>query len=87
MQTPNFSRREVLLWLSDHAGEIEADSESECWRVAWEAFSCGVLTEHDGPRFEFERVCRWYHFSPQQTDSGKYRLKFYDFDSEFAITR
>jgi hypothetical protein len=84
MQTPNFSRREVLLWLAANAANIEADSESKCWRAAWESFSRGVLTEHVGPFFEFERVCRWYGYAPHVDSNGVYRLSYYSFEAEFA---
>ncbi len=86
MKSPLFSQREILTFLLDHADSIDARSESECWRVAWQSFSRGVFDQchHDGPQLHFENVCRFYGYSPAADESGTYRLKHYDFESDFA---
>jgi len=76
----------VLLFLLDNADSIEARSESECWRAAWQKFSRGVFDRcrHDGPRLEFENVVKFYGFAPVELESDGYTLKNVNFDLEFA---
>lgn len=86
MQTPLFSKREVLLFLLDNAANINASSENACWRAAWQRFSRGVFDSHghDGPRIEFQKVCRFYNFSPVADASGRYTLQNVNIESLLA---
>ena len=75
MNTPFFSRRETLHFLINEAGEIEADSEWNCWRAAWAAFSGGVFDRHDDlPFLEFERICQFYGFGPAPHVNGTWKM-------------
>lgn len=86
MATPDFSRREVLVFLQDSAANIEAKSESECWRNAWLSFSRdGALSPHASPFYQFCRFAEYLSYTPKRCEDGLYRLGYFNIQDEFPL--